>query len=70
MNNKITSFKHLEPLEDCKNLQRLVLINNMVAELPDYRLNMIRMVPSLRILDFKKVTEKEREQAKKLEKEE
>jgi U2 small nuclear ribonucleoprotein A' len=41
----------------------LVLTNNLVTELPNYRLFVISKIPSLRLLDFQKVTAKERRQA-------
>jgi U2 small nuclear ribonucleoprotein A' len=50
-------------LAKCRKLQRLVLTNNLVTELPNYRLFVISKIPSLRILDFQKVTAKERRQA-------
>jgi len=56
MNNKITELKEIAKLSECKKLQRLVLINNLVTELPNYRLFVIAKLPSLRILDFQKIT--------------
>ena len=63
MNNKINDLQEVAKLGACKKLQRLVLVNNMVTELPNYRLFVIARIPSLRILDFQKVTAKERRQA-------
>ena len=63
MNNKISELSELTNLGKCKKLQRLVLTNNLVTELPNYRLFAIAKIPSLRILDFQKVTAKERREA-------
>lgn len=63
MNNKITDLAELTNLGKCKKLQRLVLTNNLVTELPNYRLFVIAKIPNLRILDFQKVTARERREA-------
>lgn len=52
MNNKIAALEDLDKLSACKKLERLVLVNNIVTELPNYRLYVIHKIPSLRILDF------------------
>ncbi len=63
MNNKISDLQEVAKLGACKKLQRLILVNNLVTELPNYRSFVIAKIPSLRILDFQKVTAKERRQA-------
>lgn len=63
MNNKLTDLAELTNLGKCKKLQRLVLTNNLITELPNYRLFAIAKIPTLRILDFQKVTAKERREA-------
>lgn len=63
MNNKIADLQEVAKLAACKHLQRLVLANNLVAELPNYRLFLIAKIPSLRILDFAKVSAQERREA-------
>ena len=55
MNNKISELPELDKLANCKKLERLVLTNNIVTEMPNYRLYVIHKLPSLRILDFEKV---------------
>lgn len=40
-----------------------MLVNNIVTELPKYRSFAIAKIPSLRVLDFQKVSAKERAQA-------
>lgn len=63
MNNKISDLREIAKLADCRKLQRLVLLNNSVTELPNYRQFLISRIPSLKILDFKIVTTKERKQS-------
>lgn len=63
MNNKISDLQEVYKLGTCPKLQRLVLVNNIVTELPNYRINVIARIPSLRILDFDKVTKFERKEA-------
>lgn len=70
MNNKIADLKEVAKLGTCTKLQRLVLVNNIVTEIPNYRVNVIARIPSLRILDFNKVTKLQRAEAEKLLKEE
>ena len=60
MNNKLGDLNEIGRLGACKRLQRLVLANNLVTELPNYRLFVISKIPSLRILDFSKISAKER----------
>ena len=38
-------------------------MGNLVTQLPNYRLYVIHLIPSLRVLDFQKVTSKERQEA-------
>ena len=63
MNNKIIDLQEVAKLGECKKLQRLVLVNNLVAEQLNYRLFVIAKIPSLRVLDFQKITAQERRQA-------
>jgi U2 small nuclear ribonucleoprotein A' len=63
MNNKLSDLQEVAKLGACKKLQRLILVNNLVTELPSYRSFVISKIPSLRILDFQKITSKERRQA-------
>jgi U2 small nuclear ribonucleoprotein A' len=63
MNNKIADIQEVLKLSTCKKLQRLVLVNNLVTETPNYRLQVIAKIPTLRILDFEKVTKTERAEA-------
>lgn len=58
VNNKISDLRELENLIDCKSLVRLYLNGNPVACMPNYRLYAIFLIPSLRVLDFQKITKK------------
>jgi U2 small nuclear ribonucleoprotein A' len=60
MNNKISDLQEVYKLGACTKLQRLVLVNNIVTEASQYRLHVIGKIPSLRILDFTKITKQER----------
>ena len=63
-NNKLSKLEDLTRIAaSCKSLQRLSLLGNLVTQLPNYRLYVIHLIPSLRVLDFQKVTSKERQEA-------
>ena len=65
-NNQIKDFESLQPLTGCKNLLRLRLHLNPITSLDNYRLIIIHMFPSLRYLDFQKITKAEREASQQL----
>ena len=56
----------LEPLTSVKSLTMLSLLHNPVVTRRNYREYVIHKFPNLRVLDFKKVKDKEKEAAKKL----
>ncbi|KAF8072405.1 U2 small nuclear ribonucleoprotein A-like protein [Scenedesmus sp. PABB004] len=62
-NNKITELKDIDPLSSLPKLYSLSLAGNPVALKKEYRLYTISRCPKLKHLDFKKVKQKEREQA-------
>lgn len=63
-NNKISKFEEINKISaTCKSLLRLSLVGNIVNQLPNYRLYVIFKMPNLRVLDFEKVTDKERQAA-------
>ncbi|ODV97220.1 hypothetical protein PACTADRAFT_48969 [Pachysolen tannophilus NRRL Y-2460] len=64
--NYIKNFSQIEPLKNCINLQNLYLKDNPICDLEYYRLWIIWRIPSLKILDFEKIKDKERNLAKKL----
>jgi len=63
-NNKLSKLKDLKNLSDLPTLTHVVLMGNAVAKLPGYRLFMIHRLPNLKMLDFQKVKQAEREAAK------
>lgn len=65
-NNDIREFKDVRALQNCKNLLRLSLYLNPISTIPNYKLIMIKLIPSLRFLDFQRITKEEREKANKL----
>lgn len=62
--NKISDFEALDPLRDLPKLTYVALLENPVTKRKDYRLYLIHKLPKLRVLDFKKVKQPERESAK------
>merc|ERR1711978_7665 len=65
-NNSIQELADLEPLTSVKSLTMLSLLHNPVVTRRNYREYVIHKFPNLRVLDFKKVKDKEREAAKAL----
>ena len=66
-NNKIQSIEDIEKIgKFSPNLERLSLVGNIVTNIPNYRLYTIHQIPSLKVLDFQNVTDKEREAAQEL----
>lgn len=65
-NNQLAELGDIDPLAKCTKLEVLSLIDNPLCSKQHYRFYVINRLPALRLLDFKKVTAKEREEAKKL----
>ena len=65
-NNNIQELADLEKLSSVQSLEFLTILHNPVAAKPNYRAFVIHKFPNLRVLDFKKVKAKEREEAKAL----
>lgn len=65
-NNRITNLSVIDALDSNKNLIVLSLLDNPVCRRPNYRLYVIAKVPSLQVLDFQKISKKERDAAKKM----
>lgn len=57
-NNAIAQLAALEPLSRCNRLEYLSVLNNPVERLEHYRLWHIFLIPSLRILDFRRISAK------------
>lgn len=63
-NNKIASFVEIYHLSSNKSLQHVSLTDNPISFKPNYRKYAIYCMPFLKTLDYTKVTNKEREEAK------
>ncbi|CAN6470440.1 unnamed protein product [Victoria cruziana] len=62
-NNRLVNLAELDPLASLPKLQSLSLLDNNVTKKPNYRLYVIHKLKKLRLLDFKKVKQKERAEA-------
>lgn len=62
-NNKLSRFNDLKPLSDIPTLTHVCLLGNPVANTSDYRLFMIHRLPNLKVLDFSKIKQTERQAA-------
>ncbi|GFY67373.1 u2 small nuclear ribonucleoprotein A' [Trichonephila inaurata madagascariensis] len=65
-NNHIQELGDIDPLSTVKTLTTLSLIKNPVASKRHYRLYVVHKLPQLRLLDFRKIRMKEKEEAAKL----
>lgn len=65
-NNRVNNLNDILNLVPMKSLEVLSLLDNPVATKQYYRLFTIYNMPSLKLLDYKKVTKTEREEAEKL----
>ena len=64
-NNRVTSFGDVDALAGLKRLKRLSLLGNPVSQREEYRLYVAHVLPSVAILDFRKVKQAERDAARK-----
>ncbi|XP_077212369.1 U2 small nuclear ribonucleoprotein A [Tasmannia lanceolata] len=65
-NNRLVNLAEIDPLASLQKLQTLSLLDNNITKKPNYRLYVINKLKRLRLLDFKKVKQKERTEAEKL----
>jgi U2 small nuclear ribonucleoprotein A' len=65
-NNSIQELGDLDSLSKLTNLECLSLLNNPVATKKHYRQYVINKIPTIRLLDFRRVRLSEREEAKRL----
>ncbi|KAK8831177.1 leucine-rich repeat-containing protein [Blastocystis sp. ATCC 50177/Nand II] len=63
-NNRIEDFGELEHLKDWKHLSNLSLIDNPIVVEKDFRARVVAILPQLTVLNFQRVTQKDREAAK------
>lgn len=64
--NQIEELGDIDPLNTLENLTNLCLLHNPVTAKQHYRLYIIYKLPQLRLLDFQKIKNKERDEAKAL----
>uniref|UniRef100_A0A0D6RAZ8 U2A'/phosphoprotein 32 family A C-terminal domain-containing protein n=1 Tax=Araucaria cunninghamii TaxID=56994 RepID=A0A0D6RAZ8_ARACU len=64
-NNRLVNLADLDPLASLNKLQTLSLLDNIVTKKSNYRLYVIHKLKKLRLLDFRKVKQKERLEAEK-----
>ncbi|KAG5654035.1 hypothetical protein H0H81_008051 [Sphagnurus paluster] len=65
-NNNIAELGDLEPLKELKHLKYISLLGNPVREKKWYREWLAWRIPGLRVLDFQRIRDKERQHAKAL----
>lgn len=65
-NNRLVNLVEIDPLASLPKLQFLSLLDNNITKKPNYRLYVINKLKFLRVLDFKKVKNKERMEARNL----
>jgi len=65
-NNNLQELADIEVLAACQSLTMLSFLHNPVCAKPNYRLYVVHKFPNLRVLDFKKVKQQEREAAESL----
>jgi len=66
INNDVKSFTDIKRLEKCKGLKTLSLTRNPITLQENYRLFVVYTLPQLRFLDFNRIRDKERSDAKRL----
>ena len=65
-NNRISSISEIDNIATLKKIENLSLLDNPVTyAIPQYRLYVVNKIPTLKSLDFKKVTTQERADAAK-----
>ncbi|KAJ8536137.1 hypothetical protein K7X08_034538 [Anisodus acutangulus] len=64
--NRLTNLVEIDPLASLPKLTFLSLLDNNITKRPNYRLYVIHRLKSLRLLDFRKVKQKERLEASNL----
>lgn len=64
--NQIEDLGDVEPLMSLAKLTTLSLLHNPITAKPHYRLYLVYKLPQLKLLDFRKIRQKERDEAKSL----
>jgi len=65
-NNELKDFADISPLAGFKKLEYLTLTGNPIASLKNYRHYVLNAIPTLRVMDFKRISKTEREEAIKM----
>jgi len=65
-NNKLANLNDIDPLAELNSLTHLSLLDNLVSKKQHYRLYIIHKLPKLKVLDFRKIKQKERASSEKL----
>lgn len=65
-NNNMQDLSDLEPLGSIKSLRYLSLMRNPIVNKQNYRLYVIHSVPQIRVLDFQRIKQRERDAAERL----
>ncbi|URE18551.1 U2 small nuclear ribonucleoprotein [Musa troglodytarum] len=65
-NNRLVNLVEIDPLASLSKLQFLSLLDNNITKKPNYRFYVIYKLKNLRLLDFRKVKQKERMEAERL----
>jgi len=66
INNRIENLADLDSLASCTKLSTLALMKNNVVNKNHYRLYLVNKIPSRKVIDFRKIKDKERVDAKKI----
>ena len=65
-NNNIQELADIEQMSSIQTLEFISMLHNPVVAKPNYRLFVVHKFPNLKVLDFKKIKQKERDEAQKL----
>jgi len=65
-NNNLQELADIDPLSTVKTLEHLSLLRNPVTNKQNYRQYVIHKLPQVRVLDFQRIKQKERNAAKKM----
>ena len=52
-------------MRELSKLKRLVVLDNEITKLPDYRLQIMKLLPQLRMVDFKRAVEESESERRK-----
>ena len=63
-NNKVTLLSEIDHLSSLRKIETLSFLDNPVSMRANYRLYAIHRLPSLKMLDYRKVSQKERQESK------